>query len=168
MHIINIGEQQYELQTLKGDPSKGSINGKEYAMDLIENGSAMHIIHENKSYSVNIVAADYDTKTFTIRVNNGYYELQAKDKFDLLLEELGMEDLAAGKANDLKAPMPGMVLEVAVQAGTEVKKGDKLVVLEAMKMENVLKAESDATVKAIHVEKGKAVEKNQIMVEFDA
>lgn len=168
MQIVKIGEQQYEIEALKGNPTSGTINGNDYQLDLVSDDKGFHILKDHKSYRVNLVNADYASKTFTIRVNDNYYELSAKDRFDLLLEELGMEDLAGSKANDLKAPMPGMVLHIAVKAGDTVAKGDKLIVLEAMKMENVLKAEGDATVKTIHAETGKAVEKNQILVEFEA
>lgn len=168
MQIVKIGEQEYKIEPQAHNPSTGELNGASYTLDMVEDNHGFHIMKDHKSYRVNVVEADYEGKTFTIRVNDNYYELSAKDRFDLLLEELGMEDLAASKANDLKAPMPGMVLDILVSAGDKISKGDKLIVLEAMKMENVLKAEADATVKAIHAEKGKAVEKGQILVEFDA
>src|SRR5690606_35822859 len=168
MQIINIGEQEYKVEPMKENPQSGTVNGKSYEMDLAREDKGFHILRDSKSYRVDVVKADYAGKTFTIRVNDTLYELSAKDRFDLLLEELGMADLTSSKANDLKAPMPGMVLDIVVSAGDTVTKGDKLVVLEAMKMENVLKAEGDAVVKAIHAEKGKAVEKNQILVEFEA
>ncbi|AEV33368.1 acetyl/propionyl-CoA carboxylase, alpha subunit [Owenweeksia hongkongensis DSM 17368] len=168
MQIINIGEQQYQVEPVKEKPQTGTVNGESYDLDLAKDGDGFHILRNSKSYRVDVVKADYAAKTFTIRVNDSMYELSAKDRFDLLLEELGMADLASSKANDLKAPMPGMVLDIIVSAGDTVTKGDKLVVLEAMKMENVLKAEGDAVVKAIHAEKGKAVEKNQILVEFES
>ena len=168
MQIINIGEQQYQVEPAKEKPQSGTVNGEAYDMDLAKDGNGFHIIRGSKSYRVDMVKADYTAKTFSIMVNETIYELNAKDRFDLLLEELGMADLASGKANDLKAPMPGMILDIIVSAGDTVTKGDKLVVLEAMKMENVLKAESDAVVKSIHAVKGKAVEKNQILVEFEA
>ena len=167
MQIINIGEQQYQIEPTKENSLSGTVNGESYNLDLAKDGKGFHILSDNKSYRVDVVKADYAAKSFTIRVNNNTYELSAKDRFDLLLEELGMADLASSKANDLKAPMPGMVLDIVVSAGDSVSKGDKLVVLEAMKMENVLKAEADAVVKAIHAVKGKAVEKNQILVEFE-
>jgi len=69
--------------------------------------------------------------------------------------------------NDLKAPMPGLVLDVLVKEGQQIKKGENLLVLEAMKMENNLKALSDAVVKKVNVGKGARVEKNEILIELE-
>jgi pyruvate carboxylase subunit B len=68
----------------------------------------------------------------------------------------------------LKAPMPGLVLRVHVAAGQQVVAGAGLVVLEAMKMENELKSTAAAIVRAVRVKPGEAVEKGQILVEFEA
>ena len=62
--------------------------------------------------------------------------------------------------------MPGLVLEIMVKAGDEVKKGDALLILEAMKMENVLKATGDGTVKSVSVSKGAPVDKGTILIEM--
>jgi biotin carboxyl carrier protein len=77
---------------------------------------------------------------------------------------MGMDAVAAGAVSDVKAPMPGLVLKIMVEPGQPISKGDALVILEAMKMENILKAPSDGIVKKILVTKGDKVEKNQIMV----
>ena len=63
-------------------------------------------------------------------------------------------------------PMPGMVLNVLVKEGDAVKKGDELLVLEAMKMENNIKAPGDGIVSEISVKSGDKVEKNQILIRF--
>ena len=62
--------------------------------------------------------------------------------------------------------MPGMVLNILVTEGQEVKKGDALIVLEAMKMENILKSPTDGVIKKIAINKGVAVEKNQLLIQF--
>lgn len=168
MYKITIGENDYDVEPSKQNSTSGKIADKDYSLDVTGEGDKFHVIKDHKSHQVSIVKADYETRTFTVRVNSTEYELQAKDRYDLLLEELGMHDMAAGAVNDLKAPMPGLVLEVVAEAGQEVKKGDPLLVLEAMKMENVLKAETDAVIKSINVEKSQAVEKNFVLIEFDA
>ncbi len=63
--------------------------------------------------------------------------------------------------------MPGMGLKVLVEAGQQISKGDGLLILEAMKMENLLKASSDATVKAIRVNERTAVEKGAVLIELE-
>ena len=69
-------------------------------------------------------------------------------------------------AKDLKAPMPGLVLKVLVKPGDVVKKNDAVLILEAMKMENVIKAPGDAVVSAVHVQERVAVEKGQLLLNF--
>ena len=70
-------------------------------------------------------------------------------------------------AGALRAPMPGLVVRVLVEPGQAVNRGGGVVVLEAMKMENELKAAADGTVKTVRVGTGEPVEKGQVLVEFD-
>lgn len=67
---------------------------------------------------------------------------------------------------ELHAPMPGMVLKVAVAPGQKVTKGQPLVVIEAMKMENIIKAKADAVVSVVYAIAGKSVEKGEVLLEF--
>jgi len=102
-----------------------------------------------------------------LRVNDTVYTVSVKDKMDQLLESMGLEAAGAGKMKNLKAPMPGLVLDVRVDVGAAVTKGDALLVLEAMKMKNVLKAEGDGVVKSVEVKKGQNVEKGHVMINFE-
>jgi len=79
---------------------------------------------------------------------------------------MGISNLDSAQVNDMKAPMPGLILDILVTPGQEVKKGDQLLILEAMKMENVLKAPGDGTVSSIEVAKGDSVEKGQVLIKF--
>jgi len=126
----------------------------------------LSVILNNKSYVAEVIGNDVAQKTFTIRVNGNQYHIKIADKYDRLLKELGMDASASRKAGDLKAPMPGLVVDVAIEEGMDVRKGDKLIVLEAMKMENILKAAADGRVKKINVIKGNTVEKNTVLVQF--
>ncbi len=163
--VENGGE--YEVEA--ANENNFNLNGSDKIVDFIElKEGTFNLIHDQKSYNATLVKADRETKEFIIRVNNNDYTLSVEDRFDLLLKQLGMNDTAGGGFKELKAPMPGLVLKLEVEVGTEVKKDDPLLVLEAMKMENVLKSPADLTVKSIAVEIGQAVEKNQLLIEFES
>ncbi|MGF1533148.1 MAG: biotin/lipoyl-containing protein [Bernardetiaceae bacterium] len=139
-----------------------------HTWDLVaQNTHRYHAIFQGRSYSLEMVRADRDTKTFEVTVNGRPYTLTAKDRFDLLLEKLGMDKATANTLDDLKAPMPGLVLDVLVKAGDTVVAGDKLIVLEAMKMENILKATAPARIQSVKVAKGDNVQKAQVMILFE-
>ena len=107
-----------------------------------------------------------EEKVFFVKVNGDKYKFNVKDQFDELLQSLGMDNLASKKVSDLKAPMPGLVLEISVVVGQEVVKGDTLLILEAMKMENVIKSPTDGVIKSIAVSMGDTVEKNELILNF--
>ncbi len=143
------------------------LNGEDFVFDMIENTkTSFHILKDNKSYNAEIVSHNAEEKTFQIKINQTIYNVSVKDKYDELLHKLGLDKILSNKLVNIKAPMPGMVLNILVAEGADVKKGDALLVLEAMKMENILKSPADAKVKKVSVKKGMAVEKNQILIEF--
>lgn len=144
-----------------------SLNGKQLKADIAKLGANnYHIINNNLSYNVEVVAFEHAAKTATIKVNGNTYQIKAKDQFDALLEQLGLSNLNSNKVSDIKAPMPGLVLKVLVAEGDEIKKGDNLFVLEAMKMENIIKAPADATIKSIKIKPADKVEKGQLLIVF--
>lgn len=145
----------------------GILNGQEFSADIIKiREGVYHLVKDNLSYNLEIVKHLPEEKQLVVKVNNTPYVLNIKDKYDDLLHSLGLDSLASKKVNDIKAPMPGMVLNILVTEGQDIKKGDPLIVLEAMKMENVLKSPTDGIVKKITVNKGIAVEKNQVLIQF--
>jgi biotin carboxyl carrier protein len=113
-----------------------------------------------------VLKLNAEEKTMTLRVNSKKFTIQLQDKYDQLLKSLGMDSLAAKKVNDIKAPMPGMVLKILVKEGDAVKKGDALLTLEAMKMENILKSPTDGVIKKVLAQQGTAVEKNSVLIQF--
>lgn len=164
---------------------KATVNGKEFKIEKIKTSGlwrlndaevnpdiirlkegSFHTIINNKNYSVEIIDSDTATKTVTLVVNGKEYTVQLKDQYDELLHRLGMDTAGTHKANDLKAPMPGLVVNILVKEGQQVNPGDALLTLEAMKMENVLKAAGTGTVAAVKVKPKQAVEKNEILIQF--
>ncbi|MGE6221776.1 biotin/lipoyl-containing protein [Nubsella zeaxanthinifaciens] len=143
------------------------VNGMATELDVLQlNDKTQHIIHNGKSYNVEVVEINRPEKIAKIKVNGTVYDISVATQLDLLLKQLGMENLNSNKIAQLKAPMPGLVLNILVSEGDEVKKGDSLLVLEAMKMENIIKSPSDATVKKIEVAKGDKIEKNTVLIHF--
>lgn len=144
------------------------IDGISQNLDMLEyKKGKFHIILDKRSYSAEVLSVDSETKTCEIKVGNTILTVCVKDKYDELLKDMGIDEVVGKRINDIKAPMPGMVLQVMVQNGQPIKKGDAIVVLEAMKMENILKSPSDGTIKNILVVTGDKVEKNQVMVNFE-
>ncbi len=167
MYKISNGQSTFEVKMEKTGTS-GTVNGEGFEVDIVKQSrQAWHLLHNDKSYTIHIAKANFDTKEFSISVNGQIYELKAQDEFDLLLDEMGMSNMTTQKLNNLKAPMPGLVLDVMVEVGQQVEKGTPLLILEAMKMENVLKSPDSATVKKILIEKGQAVEKNHVLLTFE-
>lgn len=137
-------------------------------LDIVKTGAnTFHLIKNNQSYQASIESIDYELKTAKININGRSYDVQVKDTFDQLVSKLGLEVVNSTMIKDVKAPMPGLVLDVAVGPGQSIQKGDKLLILEAMKMENVIKSDGEGIIKTIHIEKGAAVDKGQLLIEME-
>ncbi|WP_291779267.1 acetyl-CoA carboxylase biotin carboxyl carrier protein subunit [Cecembia sp.] len=124
------------------------------------------VIYKEQSYKLEVVEVDSAIKQVKLKLNNRPCTILLKDRFDLLLEKLGMNNLQQNRAKDIKAPMPGLIFDIQVKEGQEVKKGEPVLILEAMKMENIIKSPGEGIVKHIKVNKGDSVEKNQVLIQF--
>lgn len=129
-----------------------------------DDGRRFHILVDGQSYRAELLDANYHQKTFTIKMNGSRYVIQLADAYDQMVERLGLKVANSQAVKDAKAPMPGLVLSIAVTEGQEVKEGEPLLILEAMKMENVIKAVADGVVNKIEVKEGAAVEKGQLLI----
>jgi biotin carboxyl carrier protein len=125
------------------------------------------VLLNGKSYTAIIEQTDRKAKEVSLRVNGQLYKIAVKEPIDLLLSNMGMDLKAMQKLEPVKAPMPGMVIKILVTPGQQINKGDGLVILEAMKMENILKAAAAATVKSIKVSERTAVEKGTVLIELE-
>jgi biotin carboxyl carrier protein len=154
---INIRHQQVS----------GVVNHQPFTAEIEKTHPFEYYIRYNHhSYNILILKVNNEEKTLTLKINGKRVTLQVKDKFDLLLQQLGMDKAMSKKVENIKAPMPGKIIDVLVSEGQAVKKGDTLLILEAMKMENALKAPHDGIVKKVYISKGIAVEKNQPLIEI--
>jgi biotin carboxyl carrier protein len=135
--------------------------------DLVQNGENIHVLQNNTAFNVKVIATNFNEKTLTLEVNGNKYDVNIEDEYDMLVKKMGLSAFVVQKMTNVKAPMPGLVVEVLVEPGQVVEKGSQLLILEAMKMENVLKAEGEGVVKSIEVAKGAAVDKGQILIEME-
>jgi biotin carboxyl carrier protein len=141
-------------------------NGKEVKPDLIKiSDTCYHLILDHKSYNINLLG-QINNKDLAVEVNGNRYDVNIKDRYDQLLHDLGMDAIVSSKADFVKAPMPGLVVNILVSEGETVTKDTPLIILEAMKMENVLKAPAAGIVDKIQVKAKDAVEKNQVLISF--
>ncbi len=155
----------FEVEANNGDIT---IDGQAIDKDLVRiDNRTFHIIHKGKSYHAELVSINRDDKTCAVKVGTNIYSMQITDQYDELLHQLGMDNLTANKISEIKAPMPGLVIRILASEGDQVEKGGNLFVLEAMKMENVIKSVSDVKIKSIKVKAGDKVEKNQVVMVFE-
>ncbi len=164
MHQATINNQTYQVIATDNGYE---VNGELLSWDISPiSAGHYHILFKNKSYRAELVKVDAQTKAVTLKINGKNYTVNLKSKFDLLLDKMGINSASSNKLNSIKAPMPGLIIDLKIKVGDEVKKGDILLILEAMKMENILKSPGDGLVKEVKIKKGDSVEKGQVLVGF--
>lgn len=149
------------------EPDNVSVNNKMIDWDLekLPNGS-YSIIADGKSYQAMVLEIDKSQKNISLLVNGHPYQINIQEPIDFILEKMGLNMTTKKKTESIKAPMPGLILKILVEEKQELKKGDPILILEAMKMENVFKAPADSTVKSIRIKEGQSVEKGEILIEL--
>ncbi|MDI9320904.1 MAG: acetyl-CoA carboxylase biotin carboxyl carrier protein subunit [Phycisphaerales bacterium] len=155
------------IDVVKND-QQWQMNGIEIHSDIEwqSNGQASLLL-DHKSYTAQVEKIDKEQKELVLTINEHRYTIGIREDIDILLNRMGINLNVQQKAAPLKAPMPGMILKILVEPGQTVNKGDTLLILEAMKMENVLKATSSAIIRFIRVEEKSAVEKGAILIEME-
>lgn len=126
-----------------------------------------HILHENKPYKAEIITSDFIHKSYIVTINNNMYSVVIANELDMLIKKMGFEVGATKHVNSIKAPMPGLILEIFVTVGQVVKENDTLLILGAMKMENSFLSPRNGTIKSVSVAVGDAVVKGHLLIEFE-
>lgn len=134
---------------------------------LPTNGNKYHILQDNKPFLAEIIASNFNRKKYSVKVNNSRYDVDISDGLDLLIKEMGFSLGSTKNVGSIVAPMPGLILDINVSVGQAVKENDPLLILEAMKMENIISSPRVGIIKSISVTKGQAVEKKQLLIEFE-
>ncbi|MBK8981147.1 MAG: acetyl-CoA carboxylase biotin carboxyl carrier protein subunit [Ignavibacteria bacterium] len=144
--------------------SKAVINGKEVEFNykwLSPNVMILRIDNRNYYFSV---AENTDDNYTEINLDSILYKVICKSELDLLKEKLSGNKSGDSVKNEVVSPMPGIIKKLNVHEGQQIKKGDVLLVLEAMKMENEIKSKKDSVIKKICVEEMNSVEKNELLI----
>ena len=138
------------------------------AADFIKKSPVeFNLIRDHRSVNAKLVEADHTVKKLTIEIEGEIFHIEIKDEMDQMLEKMGFGKPSNKQIKEIKAPMPGLVLDITVSKGQEVKDGDILLILGAMKMEMSIMIHTHATIKQITVSPGQAVDKGQVLVELE-
>ena len=106
-------------------------------------------------------------QTIRLKINHREFVVSKEGSLDKLIEELGLNKVKVRKLKQLKSPMPGRIVSIAIKIGDEVAVGSELLTLEAMKMENVLKSDGIGIVKSIEIKAGDIVDKGAVLISFE-
>ena len=136
------------------------------ALDVLNNKDEdFCLLHEQKSISGEVISAK--DKHYKVEIDGERFQVQIKNELDLILDQMGLNTPKVNKIKSIKAPMPGLVIEINIEVGQVLQENEKVLILEAMKMENVIKIPHEAVVKKINVTTGQAVDKGQVLIELE-
>lgn len=152
-HVWKIGEEIMETQ--------------QGAKISWENERFFKVFYQGKTFFGEVESCDTEQNTMRVKINHRSFDVKRELPIHQLLKSLGLDKIAPKKLDVLQAPMPGKVLAIQVKIGDAVEPGNSLITLEAMKMENVIKAEGIGTVKSIEVTTGKTVDKGAVLIRFE-
>lgn len=125
-----------------------------------------HVLYGDRSYRVLLHQIDAAKHQAILSINGKKTSIHLRSSLERLLKELGLENALEVKIESIQAPMPGLIHSIIAKEGETIKKGEPLLILEAMKMENVIKAPIDVVVERIHVTEKDAVDKNALLMSF--
>lgn len=156
-YLITVNEEELEYKTSDAE-----------SLDCISvNSQTLHVLENNRAFEVEILHSDFLNKTISLSVNGNKYDVKLEDEYDQQVKKMGLLAVTTQKLNEVKAPMPGLIVEVMVDVGDEIVEGTPLLVLSAMKMENVIMAQGEGRIQSIEVKKDDAVEKGQLIIKME-
>lgn len=145
------------------------INKKDLlALDSIKiDENKYHLLHDKKPFQIEVLKSDFNKKQYVLKINQKKFQINISDHLDQLINKMGFALGSTKNINAIKAPMPGLILEVKVKKGQNIKENDPLLILEAMKMENVITAPRDGIIKSIFINKGDTAVKGTLLIELE-
>ena len=159
-----LNDETFEI-SINPDQQTARLNGETHSYELIKQEHGRFLLRiGTRLFKIDNVSTEGQDVEFTF--NGEWSSATVKNEQELLLEKLGFETVAEKSIGVLNAPMPGKILDLLKDEGAEVEMGEPVAILEAMKMENELKAPCDGTIDEISVSVGDSVEKNQPLLEI--
>ena len=141
--------------------------GSEGAVLHWEDDRFFRLDYNGKSFFGEILEEKTESNFLKLKLNHRVFEVRKKGSLDELISAMGLDVPKVKKLKEIEAPMPGRIVHVSVEVGQELNVGDDVLSLEAMKMENVLKAEGVGVVKTINIKNDDVVEKGAVLIEFE-
>ncbi len=161
-YFVTINDKEYVLTFQNGAVA---LNGTplRYDMQRLDERTFSVVV---EGHSMRVVA-EKTSDGYELLVNGRRIEASVESERTRLLKKFGAASHVTHTRTDIHAPMPALVVKVEVQVGDAVKPGQGLIILEAMKMENEIRAHAEGKVKEIFVAKGKAVEKGELLLRLE-
>jgi len=163
IYEIQLDQQSHPVAVTADGEGRYTVKvaDREYTVDLTEpQPDLFSMLLDGKSYEVGV---DLTAEDCSLYVYDQFFQLKVLDPRMMALRGKAGDDLVGGRA-EILSPMPGKVVKLLAGAGDEVTKGQGIVVVEAMKMENELKSPKDGKVTEIMVEEGQAVDASAVLM----
>ena len=148
------------------DLNKSSLEKYEI-LEINYSNHEIILLKDQKKFKCKILKHNYEDQSYVVKVNGNISTIRIIKPAEKTAEKIGINKNTSLNVNTLKAPMPGLILEILVTKSVTVKKGDPIIILEAMKMENILTSPIDGVIKNIEVKPQQTVEKNNVLIRFE-
>jgi biotin carboxyl carrier protein len=148
------GRIEFDGNTL----AKGTILQKE--------DNTYRFLYKEKLYDIKVLNYNAEEKTYDLKINGFKTKVKQSNELDILIAQLGFNKPPKKELKEITSPMPGLVKEVFVNEGDAIAVGDNLFILEAMKMENIIKSSGEGTISKILVAQGEKVEKGTVLAKL--
>ena len=149
------------------DLNKSSLEKYEI-LEVNYSNKEIILFKDQNKFKCKILKHNYEDQSYVVKVNGNISTIRIIKPAEKTAEKIGINKNTGLNVNTLKAPMPGLILEILVTKSVTVKKGDPIIILEAMKMENILTSPIDGVIKNIEVKPQQTVEKNNVLIRFES
>lgn len=160
-YIATIEDESYEIEINEEGEILADGERLPAEFQAVAEQAVYSLLLDNRSFEAHISPGQ---EGLDVLLRGQLYEVWVEDERQRLLRKAAGGDIAQTGEYQLKAPMPGLIVDVPVQEGDEVTKGQNLIILESMKMQNELKAPRDGVIGRVRVKSGDSVKQNSVML----